>query len=308
MPVARLPKLSDRTSGVLLHPTSLPGGWESGDLGAEARAFVDFLADAGQSWWQMLPVGPTGYANSPYSAQSAFAGNPLLIDSERLVADGYLSREGSAARPIRTAEKRIPRAPDGWRGRGRGFQAFVKAARPWLEDFALYRALKRAHGEVQWTLWPAPLRDRDPARAGAMRGASYADEIALRRASCSGASRAVARAARLRARARRRPSSATCRSSSPTTAPTSGSTASSSRSTQDGRADAASPACRPTTSARPGSAGATRSTAGSAARRRATPGGSSASRHARRVRRRPPRSLHRLRALLGDPGGTSRPR
>ena len=68
MPVARLPKLSDRTSGVLLHPTSLPGGWESGDLGAEARAFVDFLAAAGQSWWQMLPVGPTGYANSPYSA------------------------------------------------------------------------------------------------------------------------------------------------------------------------------------------------------------------------------------------------
>ena len=65
MPVARLPKLSDRTSGVLLHPTSLPGGAEGGQLDGEARAFVDFLAAAGQSWWQMLPVGPTGYANSP---------------------------------------------------------------------------------------------------------------------------------------------------------------------------------------------------------------------------------------------------
>ena len=71
---------------MLLHPTSLPGE----DLGATAREMVDFLAAAGQSWWQMLPVGPTGYGNSPYSAQSAFAGNPALVSTERLVADGML--------------------------------------------------------------------------------------------------------------------------------------------------------------------------------------------------------------------------
>ena len=90
MPVARLPKLSDRTSGVLLHPTSLPGAAEGGQLDAEARAFVDFMAAAGQSWWQMLPVGPTGYANSPYSAQSAFAGSRSLISLELLAKDGLL--------------------------------------------------------------------------------------------------------------------------------------------------------------------------------------------------------------------------
>ena len=82
----RLPKLIDRTSGVLLHPTSLPGE----DLGATACEMVDFLAAAGQSWWQMLPVGPTGYGNSPYSAQSAFAGNRALVSVDRLIADGIL--------------------------------------------------------------------------------------------------------------------------------------------------------------------------------------------------------------------------
>ncbi len=178
MPVARLPKLSDRTSGVLLHPTSLPGGRESGDLGAEARAFVDFLADAGQSWWQMLPVGPTGYANSPYSAQSAFAGNPLLIDSERLVADGYLSEKDRRLARYEQLENAFRAHLKGGGARDRHFQAFVKAARPWLEDFALYRAIKSMHGESQWTLWPAPLRDRDPASLARFR-ADHPEEIEL---------------------------------------------------------------------------------------------------------------------------------
>jgi 4-alpha-glucanotransferase len=176
MPVARLPKLSDRTSGVLLHPTSLPGGWESGDLGAEARAFVDFLADAGQSWWQMLPVGPTGYANSPYSAQSAFAGNPLLIDSERLVADGYLSEKDRRLARSEQLKNAFQAHLTGGGSRGRAFQAFVKAARPWLEDFALYRAIKSMHGEAQWTLWPAPLRDRHPATLARFK-AEHSEEI-----------------------------------------------------------------------------------------------------------------------------------
>ena len=79
-----------RTSGILLHPTSLPGPYGVGDLGEEAYRFVDFLADAGQHLWQVLPLGPTGYGDSPYQCFSAFAGNTLLISPERLVRDGLL--------------------------------------------------------------------------------------------------------------------------------------------------------------------------------------------------------------------------
>jgi 4-alpha-glucanotransferase len=155
----RLPKLIDRTSGVLLHPTSLPGE----DLGATAREMVDFLAAAGQSWWQMLPVGPTGYGNSPYSAQSAFAGNPALVSFERLVADGMLGvndRRHVCDGHLANAFIAFSRSggsddPD--------FQRFTEEEGGWLDDFALYRAIKKVHGEVQWTHWPAPLRDRDPA-------------------------------------------------------------------------------------------------------------------------------------------------
>ena len=75
-----------RASGVLLHPTSLPGRHGIGDLGPEAHAFVDFLASTGQRWWQILPLGPTGYGNSPYQSPSSFAGNPLLIDLDDLVS------------------------------------------------------------------------------------------------------------------------------------------------------------------------------------------------------------------------------
>ena len=82
-----------RSSGVLLHPTSLPGPYGSGDLGPEAFAFVRFLADAGQKIWQVLPLNPTGYGNSPYQGLSAFAGNPLLISLERLAEQGWLSGE-----------------------------------------------------------------------------------------------------------------------------------------------------------------------------------------------------------------------
>src|SRR3954467_7777764 len=88
-----LPKLHDRSSGLLLHPTSLPGATDGGDIGPEARRFVDFLAETGQRWWQMLPVGPTGYGNSPYQSHSSYAGNPLLISPERLVEEGWLSAE-----------------------------------------------------------------------------------------------------------------------------------------------------------------------------------------------------------------------
>src|SRR5579875_2561403 len=79
-----------RASGILLHPTSLPGRFGIGDLGPSAYEFVDFLTETGQHWWQMLPLGPTGASNSPYQSHSSFAGNPLLISPDRLVSDGYL--------------------------------------------------------------------------------------------------------------------------------------------------------------------------------------------------------------------------
>ena len=86
-PAGRAP---ERRSGLLLHPTSLPGQFGVGDLGPGASAFVDFLAEAGQRVWQVLPLNATGYGNSPYGTLSAFAGNPLLISPERLSEDGFL--------------------------------------------------------------------------------------------------------------------------------------------------------------------------------------------------------------------------
>src|SRR6058998_2661839 len=98
--------LNERSSGVLLHLTSLPGPYGNGDLGGEARRFAEDLAAAGQRWWQMLPVGPPGYGNSPYSAQSAFAGNPLFISLEALVEDGLLPRDALDQDP-RFSDERV---------------------------------------------------------------------------------------------------------------------------------------------------------------------------------------------------------
>src|SRR5689334_872980 len=87
-PKAPVLDLDRRSAGVLLHPTSLAGPYGIGDLGPEAHRFADFLAAAGQTWWQMLPVGPVGWGNSPYSTVSTFAGNPLLISPDLLVEEG----------------------------------------------------------------------------------------------------------------------------------------------------------------------------------------------------------------------------
>src|SRR5215204_2160780 len=88
-----------RSSGILLHPTSLPGSFGIGDLGPEAYKFIDFLVDAGQHLWQVLPLGPTGYGDSPYACYSAFAGNTLLISPEKLVAEGLLDSAALALGP-----------------------------------------------------------------------------------------------------------------------------------------------------------------------------------------------------------------
>jgi 4-alpha-glucanotransferase len=172
-----VPTLRLRASGILLHPTSLPGPHGSGDLGVEARRFVDFLASAAQRWWQMLPVGPPGYGESPYSAESAFAGNPMLVSLDRLAEDGLL--DGATLAPLgslrsdrvdfspmeahRTSQLRAAFEAFEAHGDGRlAFDGFCEENAPWLDDFALFRALKRAHGGVQWTRWEPEVRKRKP--------------------------------------------------------------------------------------------------------------------------------------------------
>jgi 4-alpha-glucanotransferase len=148
------PSLDDRASGILAHLSSLPGSRGGGDLGEPARAFVDFLARSGQRWWQMLPVGPPGYGESPYSAQSAFAGDPAFVSTTDLGTEGG-----------------IDAAYDAWRARGNDpkHARFCRQAASWLDDFALFRALKRAHGGVQWTLWEHGVKKRVPRALDAAR-------------------------------------------------------------------------------------------------------------------------------------------
>jgi len=176
---------SGRWAGVLLHPTSLPGRFGIGDLGPAADSFLDWLARAGQSVWQVLPLGPVDVAGSPYGTTSAFAGHPLLISPERLVEDGLLAREDlegapgfdpaklDFARVTAWKEPLLRRAHDRYRAlahdsalRGE-IEAWIAAPeqQAWLPDWALFAALKRAHGGVEWTSWPEPLRRRD---AGAL--------------------------------------------------------------------------------------------------------------------------------------------
>lgn len=164
-----------RASGVLLHPTSLPGRFGVGDLGPTADVFIDFLAGSGQRWWQVLPVGPTGYGNSPYQSLSSFAGNPLLISPERLVDDGLLSARDLKAysnapegpvdydRATQAKEGLLRAAFARFEPRDRGFAAFRRQTATWLNDYALFRALKSAHGERAWTDWAPALARRDPA-------------------------------------------------------------------------------------------------------------------------------------------------
>ena len=149
-----------RSAGVLLHPTSLPGAKGVGDLGPDAYRFLDFLAESGLSLWQMLPLGPTGYGDSPYQCFSAFAGNPLLIhvadtpsglpahsvDFERVIAH-------SRALLARTFERFVP---------DERYQEFLRQQRRWLDDFALFMAIKRQHGGAEWTAWEPALSAREP--------------------------------------------------------------------------------------------------------------------------------------------------
>ncbi len=166
-----------RSSGILLHPTSLPGPHGIGSLGAEAYEFIDFLAQTGQSIWQILPLGPTGYGDSPYSSFSAFAGNPLLVCLERLVEAGDLDPSdiegvhlpegevnfgfvhGFKGRLLAKAAHRFFR--EGLQERRTAFGEFQMHQGYWLNDYALFRALRHHFGDISWTRWPEKIRRRD---------------------------------------------------------------------------------------------------------------------------------------------------
>lgn len=163
-----------RESGILMHITSLPGAYGVGTLGANARAFVDFLKEAGQTCWQMLPLSPTGYGNSPYQSCSTFAGNHYLIDPDLLVEQGLLAPGEAEAfdwgadesrvdfgklyenrlRLLRLAYARFPSGSD--------FEDFCRENSDWLPDYALFMALKAAHGGLAWYEWERPLKFREP--------------------------------------------------------------------------------------------------------------------------------------------------
>jgi len=171
--------MSTRASGILLHPTSFPGRFGIGDLGQEAYWFVDFLAGSGQQYWQVLPLGPTGFGNSPYMCYSALAGNPLLISPEVLRDEGFLADEDLWHVPefrsdrveydrvfayktplLRKAyENFLARASDIQKTR---FAGFCESKAYWLDDYALFMALKEAHEGKSWFDWEPELVQRSP--------------------------------------------------------------------------------------------------------------------------------------------------
>jgi 4-alpha-glucanotransferase len=168
-----------RAGGILLHPTSLPGPNGIGDLGPEAYRFVDFLSRAGCHLWQILPLGPTGYGDSPYQSFSAFAGNPYLISPDLLLSDNLLTEADLEDRPefsrsrvdfgrvipwkLSILERAFGRFRTvGQAGLQEKMSAFCAANKGWLDDYALFMSLKEFHGGGSWVGWADPYRRRDP--------------------------------------------------------------------------------------------------------------------------------------------------
>ena len=179
-----------RTCGVLLPVASLPSRYGIGCFSTEAYRFVDFLADSGQTWWQILPLGQTGYGDSPYQSFSTFAGNPYFIDLEQLIGAGYISREEAdqydfGSNPsyvdydriyqvryllLHHAYENSPfalRSNENWSdasyNRDRyAFETYITNNKEWLEDYALYSALKGRFENAAWMDWDEDIRLRRP--------------------------------------------------------------------------------------------------------------------------------------------------
>ena len=169
-----------RASGILLHPTSLPGRFGIGDLGPAAFAFADFLVASGQSIWQVLPLGPTGYGDSPYACYSAFAGNTLLISPEKLFDAGLITKNDlmnvlplnehqvDFGQAHKTKDTVLAKAFSTYQLTTdtefrSEFETFAEQNASWLDDYALFRALKNAHGGTPWYEWERSLVRRTPA-------------------------------------------------------------------------------------------------------------------------------------------------
>ncbi len=178
--------ISKRSSGILMHPSSLPSRGGIGDFGPAAYEFAEWLATAKQTLWQVLPLGPVGYGNSPYSCTSAFAGNTLLISAEVLADQGLLERERVDSLPdgespvdyeVVRAEK-LPLLRDAadkffatpGHDLRRAYDAFCKENEAWLEDYALFSVLREHHGDQSWQSWPKELAMREAAGLQRIRG------------------------------------------------------------------------------------------------------------------------------------------
>ena len=185
-----------RASGILLHPTSLPSRGGIGDFGPSAYAFADFLGSARQGLWQVLPLGPLGFGDSPYSSTSAFAGNPLLISLERLADRGWIDRAKldtlpGGAEPVdypavfhqklpllfAAARNFMHSAPSNARAR---YEEFCRQNQWWLEDFVLFDGLRARFKLESWNRWPRDLTHRDPAAIEKAR-AEMQEDLDLRR-------------------------------------------------------------------------------------------------------------------------------
>ncbi len=182
----------DRSGGILLHPTSLPGPYGTGDLGPQAYRFVDWLVSTGCKLWQVLPLGPTGFGDSPYQCFSAFAGNPYLISFDGLIEDGLLTHDDFADMPDFNASRvdygllipwkldlllkafsHLSDAPDAFR---KEFDEFCRANASWLDDYALFMSIKEANGGGAWNEWSEELRRRKKTAMGKARK-EHADGI-----------------------------------------------------------------------------------------------------------------------------------
>ncbi|MET0509511.1 MAG: 4-alpha-glucanotransferase [Burkholderiaceae bacterium] len=188
-----------RASGILLHPTSLPGPHGCGDFGDDALRFVDWLAHAGQRFWQVLPLSPPGPGYSPYMSASTHAGNPMLISTERLEESGLLDSGATAAAAesaslpasphradfeaveprrlalLRAAAERFFSDDPRFEAARDAFRSWSARESGWLDDYALFKALDGVHDHRSWTLWPVPLARREPA-ALAVAAREFADE------------------------------------------------------------------------------------------------------------------------------------
>ena len=182
----------NRSGGVLLHPSSLPGPYGIGDLGPQAYHFVDWLGSTGCKLWQILPLGPTGYGDSPYQCFSAFAGNPYLISFDGLIEDGLLMQDDFAVMPkfnssrvdfgqlipwkLDLLQRAFSRLSSGSKEFREEFEQFRIANASWLDDFALFMSLKEANGGGAWSGWPKSLRTREKSAIAKARQ-EYAESI-----------------------------------------------------------------------------------------------------------------------------------